>query len=195
MQNVRSYDDLKDFLGDSRLNLWSCPTCGQSVLTSSVAHSPHYSWNVVLLWLICNSSWLVCRECSNVRSWFINAADSLSHHHRKHHGSISKVATSVTGHDSLPLDGTSDHQLAPTLGMAPSMGSTYFSVPFTPSSHHLSFFSHNSSSITLTPVALVYHPSMTRTDCDIVSESHVEVLSDGNASFPDFHDESTAFYC
>jgi hypothetical protein len=40
MHNVRSYDDLKNFLGVSHLNLWLCPTCGPSVLTSSVANPP-----------------------------------------------------------------------------------------------------------------------------------------------------------
>jgi len=192
MHNVRSYDDLKDFLGVSRLNLWSCLTCGPSVLTFSVANSPHYSWGVVLLCHISSSSWLVCRECSNVRSWFINAADSLSHHRRKHRGSSGKVASSVTVHDSLPFDGTSDHKLAPTLGVAPSTGPTYFSVPMSPSSHHQSSFSHNSSSITLTPVAVVCYPSMTWTVYDIVSESRVEVLSDSNSSFPDFHEVDKA---
>jgi hypothetical protein len=40
MDNVWSYDDLKDFFDVSHLNLWSCPTCGLSELTSSVANSP-----------------------------------------------------------------------------------------------------------------------------------------------------------
>ncbi len=102
--------------------------------------SPRYSWGVVLLCQICRSSWLVWGECSNVKSRFINAADSLSHHHWKHCGSSGKVASSVTVHDSLPFDGTSDHKLAPKLGVAPSMGPAYFSVPMSPSSHHQSSF-------------------------------------------------------
>jgi hypothetical protein len=79
-----SYDDLKQFLGVSRLSLWSCPSCGPSFLPTSVAPSPHYSWGVVLLCGICDSSWLVCKECCNVRVRFITASDCLSPHHHKH---------------------------------------------------------------------------------------------------------------
>jgi hypothetical protein len=66
-ENVMSYDDLKQFLGLSRRSLWSCPSCGPSFLPTRFAPSPHYSWGVVLLCGICNSSWMVCKECCNVR--------------------------------------------------------------------------------------------------------------------------------
>jgi hypothetical protein len=122
----------------------------------------------------------------------MKAADSLSHHRRKHRGSTGKVASSVTVHNSLPFGGTSDQKLAPTSGVAPSMGSTYFRILLSSSPHNQSSFSHKSFSITLTPVAVVHYPSMTQTDYDIVSESHVEVLSDSNASFPDFHEVDNA---
>jgi hypothetical protein len=55
-----SYNELEHVLGVSHLNLWSCPCCGPSVLPSSVAPSPHFSWGVVLNCRLCNLSWLVC---------------------------------------------------------------------------------------------------------------------------------------
>jgi soluble P-type ATPase len=90
-----SYNELQHVLGVSRLNLWSCPCCGPSVLPSSVAPSPHYSWGVVLNCRLCNSSWLVCTECSNVRSYFRNAADCVAHHRRKHYVAIPRAAAAV----------------------------------------------------------------------------------------------------
>jgi len=92
--NCLSYAYLQSFLGVSRLSLWSCPSCGPSFLPSSIAPSPHYAWGVVLLCGFCNSSWLVCRECPNVRSRFISGADCLGHHRRKHRHDLSKVGAS-----------------------------------------------------------------------------------------------------
>jgi hypothetical protein len=92
--NCLSFANLQSFLGVSRLSLWSCPSCGPSFLPSSIAPSPHYAWGVVLLCGFCNSSWLVCRECPNVRSRFISGADCLGHHRRKHRHDLSKVGAS-----------------------------------------------------------------------------------------------------
>jgi hypothetical protein len=40
-------------------------------------------------------SWLVCTECSNVRSYFRNAADCVAHHRRKHYVAIPRAAAAV----------------------------------------------------------------------------------------------------
>jgi hypothetical protein len=167
--NVQSYDDLKEFLGISRLDFWSCPSCGPSVLTSSVATSPHYSWGVVLVCGLCNSSWLGCRECKNVRSHFLNAADSLGHHCRKHCVIVRNNATSLTVHDpfSLPY-GTSVHQLVTTSGSLPSMESVGCKVSYSPSKQQQCSLSH-------------VHHSPTK-DADALLESRVEVLSHLGAS-------------
>jgi hypothetical protein len=87
------YDKLQKVLGVSRLNLWSSPSCGPSILPSSATPSPHYSWGVVLYCWMCHSHWLVRSQCSNVRSCFRNAGDCLSHHHRKHQSDIKKANT------------------------------------------------------------------------------------------------------
>ncbi len=89
-----SYDYLQQCLGVSRVNLWTCPSCGPSVLPSTVAPSPHYSWGAVLVCGLCNGCWLVCKECHNVRVRFVTAAESRSHHRRKHHVEDKLVRTS-----------------------------------------------------------------------------------------------------
>jgi hypothetical protein len=98
-----TYDDLQIHLGVSRLNLWSCPSCGPSILPSSATPSPHYSWGVVLQYHICNYSWLVCRECSNIRSYFHNAGDYIAYHRRKHRDSSTKAVVAHNVPNRYPL--------------------------------------------------------------------------------------------
>jgi hypothetical protein len=92
-----SYEHLQKYLGVSRLTLWSCPCCGPSVRPCHVAASPHYSWGVVLFCGLCNTSWLVCKECPNVRTRFINATETLAHHQRKHSSYNSEVGAKQCG--------------------------------------------------------------------------------------------------
>lgn len=81
---VYTYDDLRPFLGLSRINLWSCPDCVPDILASAIAPSPHYPWGVVLLCGVCGCCWVVCKECPNVKRCFRTPADMLSHHRLKH---------------------------------------------------------------------------------------------------------------
>ena len=131
-----SYNELQHVLGVSRLNLWSCPCCGPSVLPSSVAPSPHYSWGVVLNCRLCNLSWLVCTECSNVRSYFRNAADCVAHHRRKHYVAIPRAAAAVNAliHSSGVVSSLESADLAvPALESAddvvPALESADLAVP------------------------------------------------------------------
>jgi hypothetical protein len=125
-----SYNEIPQVLGVSRLNLWSCPCCGPSVLPSSVAPSPHYSWGVVLNCRLCNSSWLVCSECSHVRSYFCNVADCVGHHRRKHYVAIPRAAAAVNVPQSLPLTNVSiGHELIHSFGVVSSLESADLAVP------------------------------------------------------------------
>jgi hypothetical protein len=81
-------------------------------------------------------SWLVCTECSNVRSYFRNAADCVAHHRRKHYVAIPRAAAAVNAliHSSGVVSSLESADLAvPALDSAddevPALESADLAVP------------------------------------------------------------------
>jgi transcription elongation factor Elf1 len=85
-----SYHSLQSLLSVSPIKFYTCPVCVHEVLPTSVTLSPHHYWGVVLCCGLCNSSWMLCKYCTRIWSHFIDAADSLFHHHRKHRSSLAQ---------------------------------------------------------------------------------------------------------
>jgi hypothetical protein len=128
-----TYDYLQIHLGVSLLNLWSYPSSGPAIHPSSANPSPHYSWGVVLQCHICKYSWLVCRECSNVRSYFCNAGDCIAHHRRKHRDSSTKAVVAHNVPQLLPFnEASSGDELIPFSGVLPSLELGDLVVPASP---------------------------------------------------------------
>ena len=93
-----SYESLQPYLGVSQINLWHCPNCTHRQLPSSVSSSPDFCWGVVLTCGVCCCSWLVCTECSNVKSPFLTPMEGTKHNRRKHRNGKVQVVS------ELPLE-------------------------------------------------------------------------------------------
>jgi hypothetical protein len=79
-------DFTPDVIGVCKLKFVYCPKCSTGRVASSWEQSNHSSWGVSLSCGQCNTVRMICKDCSNVNSYFCFGLQMFQHHQRKHVG-------------------------------------------------------------------------------------------------------------
>ena len=77
-------DFTPDVIGMCKLKFVYCPKCSPGVVASSWEQSPRFSWGVSLSCGKCKMVWMICKDCTNVNSYFCFGSQMFQHHQRKH---------------------------------------------------------------------------------------------------------------
>ncbi len=75
-----------DVIGVCKLKFVYCPKCSNARVASSWEQSIHFSWGLSLSCNKCNMVWMICKDCSNVNSYFCSSSQMFQHHRKKHVG-------------------------------------------------------------------------------------------------------------
>ncbi len=91
-------DFTPDVIGVCKLKFVYFLKSSPGAVASSWEQSAHFSWGVALSSGKCKTVWMICKDCSNVNSYFCFGSQIFQHHGKKHIGGTpekSKQSSSV----------------------------------------------------------------------------------------------------